>query len=436
MRVDGREPDQQRPVTIQTDFVRTAAGSCLIATGGTRVICTASVEDTVPPFLKGKGQGWVTAEYAMLPASTGTRKKRDGVKKDGRGVEIQRLIGRALRQAVDLKALGERTITLDCDVLEADGGTRTASITGAMVALTCAADRLVREKKLLVSPVIHQVAAVSAGIVEDVPCLDLCYQEDSRAQVDMNFVMNEKGEFIELQGTGEGRAFTGNELETLMSYGAKGIRELMDAQREALGKRAEQIAPKPLLLAATGNEHKLRELREMFRDFYTIAPMTDAGFFGPIDENASTFAGNAAIKAEAVCEATGLPAIADDSGLEVDALDGEPGVHSARYAGEHGNDEANNDLLLSRLEGKTDRSAAFRCALALKLPGKETLIAEGKCPGTILYERRGTGGFGYDPLFLYEPMGKTYAEMNEAEKNGISHRARAAEKMREIMAAL
>ena len=266
MRTDGRQPDEKRPVKIDIDFVRTAYGSCLIATGNTRVICTASVEETVPPFLKGQGKGWITAEYAMLPASTGERKKRDGIKKDGRSVEIQRLIGRALRQAVDLEKLGERTITLDCDVLEADGGTRTASITGAMVALTCAADRLVREKKLLVSPVIHQVAAVSAGIVEDVPCLDLCYQEDSRAQVDMNFVMNEKGEFIELQGTGEGRAFTGNELETLMSYGAKGIRELMDAQREALGKRAEQIAPKPLLLAATGNEHKLRELREMFRD--------------------------------------------------------------------------------------------------------------------------------------------------------------------------
>ena len=414
----------------------TAYGSCLIATGNTRVICTASVEETVPPFLKGKGKGWVTAEYAMLPASTTERKKRDGIKKDGRGVEIQRLIGRALRQAVDLTKLGERTITLDCDVLEADGGTRTASITGAMVALTCAVDRLVREKKLLVSPIIHQVAAISAGIVDDVPCLDLCYQEDSRAQVDMNFVMNEKGEFIELQGTGEGRAFSGSELDALMSHGRKGISELMAAQREALGERIAQIAPKPLLLAATGNEHKLKELQEMFRDYYTLAPMSDAGFYGPIDENASTFAGNAAIKAEAVCEATGLPAIADDSGLEVYALDGEPGVHSARYAGEHGNDEANNDLLLSRMEGRKDRSAAFRCALALKIPGRETLIAEGKCPGTILYERRGTGGFGYDPLFLYEPMGKTYAEMNETEKNGISHRARAAEKMREIMAGL
>ena len=416
-----------------TDFVRTGYGSCLIATGNTRVICTASVEEGVPPFLKGKGQGWVTAEYAMLPASTGQRKKRDGVHRDGRSVEIQRLIGRSLRQAVDLKALGERTITLDCDVLEADGGTRTASITGAMVALACAADRLVKEKKLLVSPVVHQVAAVSAGVVDDVPCLDLCYEEDSRAQVDMNFVMNEMGEFIELQGTGEGRAFTKEELDTLTAYGRKGIEELMAAQREALGERQAAIAPKPLLLAATGNPHKLKELRKMFGDFYTVASMEDAGFFGPIDENASTFAGNAAIKAEAVCEATGLPALADDSGLEVDALDGEPGVLSARYAGEHGNDEANNDLLLSRMAGKDSRSASFRCALALKIPGRDTLIAEGRCPGTILYERRGTGGFGYDPLFLYEPMGKTYAEMNDEEKNRISHRARAAEKMREIM---
>ena len=432
-RQDGRQPEEKRPVTIETDFVRTAYGSCLISTGNTRVICTASVEEAVPPFLKGKGQGWVTAEYAMLPASTTERKKRDGIKKDGRSVEIQRLIGRSLRQAVDLKALGERTVTLDCDVLEADGGTRTASITGAMVALTCAVDRMIREKKLLVSPIIHQVAAVSCGIVEDTPCLDLCYQEDSKAQVDMNFVMNENREFIELQGTGEGRAFSNEELTTLMSYGMKGVSELMMAQREALGERARHIAPKPLLLAATGNEHKLRELQEMFRDYYTIAPMSAAGFFGPIDENASTFAGNAAIKAEAVCAATGLPAIADDSGLCVDVLDGEPGVLSARYAGVHGDDEANNDLLLRRMEGKEDRRASFVCALALKLPGREPLIAEGSCPGTILHKRQGTGGFGYDPLFLYEPMGKTYAEMNAQEKNEISHRARAAREMAKIM---
>ena len=434
LRKDGRKPDEKRRAAIETDFVRTAYGSCLITTGGTRVICTASVEEAVPPFLRGKGQGWVTAEYAMLPASTMERKKRDGIKKDGRSVEIQRLIGRSLRQAVDLKALGERTITLDCDVLEADGGTRTASITGAMVALTCAVDRLVREGKLLVSPIVHQVAAISCGVVDDLPCLDLCYQEDSQAQVDMNLVMNETGAFIELQGTGEGRAFSREELATLMTYGEKGIRELMALQREALGEaRTAQIAPKPLVLAATGNAHKLKELQTIFRDYFTIRSMHDAGFTEEIDENADTFAGNATIKAEAVCAATGYPALADDSGLAVKALNGEPGVRSARYAGEHGNDEANNDLLLQRMEGAEDRSASFECALALKLPGEETLITEGHCPGRMLYERRGTGGFGYDPLFLYEPLNKTFAELNEEEKNSVSHRARACEAMCRIL---
>ena len=436
MRLDGREPDQKRQVSIVPDFVKTAAGSCLIATGGTRVICTASVEEIVPPFLKGKGQGWVTAEYAMLPASTATRKKRDGIKKDGRGVEIQRLIGRALRQAVDLKALGERTITLDCDVLEADGGTRTASITGAMVALTCAVDRLIAEGKLLASPLRHQVAAISAGLVENEPCLDLCYQEDSRAQVDMNFVMNERGEMIELQGTGEGRAFSRGELEKLLALGEKGIRELMAAQREALGERAKHLCARPVLLAATGNAHKLKELQEIFAEYYTILPMSAAGFTEDIDENGMTFAENAIIKAEAVCAATGLPALADDSGLSVTALGGEPGVYSARYAGEHGNDEANNDLLLKKMENITDREAFFVCALALKRPGEEPLVAEGKCPGVILRERRGTGGFGYDPLFLYEPLGKTFAEVNGEEKNAVSHRARACAAMKEKLAAL
>ncbi len=436
MRFDGRMPDEQRPVTIEPDFVKTAAGSCLIATGGTRVICTASVEETVPPFLKGKMQGWVTAEYAMLPASTSVRKKRDGIKKDGRGVEIQRLIGRALRQAIDLKALGERTITLDCDVLEADGGTRTASITGAMVALTCAVDRLIAEGKLPGSPLRHQVAAISAGVVGETPCLDLCYQEDSQAQADMNFVMNERGELIELQGTGEGRAFSRKELDQLLTYAEKGIRELMEAQRKALGDRARHLCAKPVLLAATGNAHKLKELQHIFEDYYTVLPMSAAGFTEEIAEDGDTFAANAVIKAEAVCAATGLPAIADDSGLTVTALHGEPGVYSARYAGEHGNDEANNDLLLRKMEKITDREAFFVCDLALKRPGEEPVLAEGRCPGVILRERRGNGGFGYDPLFLYEPLGKTFAQLNEEEKNAVSHRARACAALKEKLAAL
>lgn len=433
MRIDNRANDEARKVTIETDFVRTADGSCLIATGNTRVICTASVEENVPGWMRGKGTGWVTAEYAMLPASTGTRKKRDGIKKDGRSVEIQRLIGRALRQAVDMKLLGERMITLDCDVLEADGGTRTASITGAMVALTCAIDKLMKEGKLAISPIVHQVAAVSCGVIDGEPMLDLCYAEDSRAQVDMNIVTNEKGEYIELQGTGEGRAFSPDELATLTAYGAKGIANLMEAQKAALGERAKLICPKPALVVASGNAHKIKELQHIFGEYYTVVSMKAMGCDIDIDENADTFTGNAVIKAEAVCEATGLATLADDSGLAVDALGGEPGVYSARYCGHHGDDEANNEKLLAKMAGVTDRSAAFHCAIALKIPGKEALVAEGICPGVILHERHGNGGFGYDPLFLYEPLKKTFAELTEEEKNAVSHRAVASEKMLEIM---
>ena len=262
-RKDGRAADQLRAHEIVTDFVPTAAGSCLIRTGDTRVICTASVEEGVPPFLKGKGEGWLTAEYAMLPASTGRRKARDGIKKDGRGVEISRLIGRALRQAVDRRWLGERTITIDCDVLTADGGTRTAAITGGFVALCQAVDRLIRDGKLRESPIVHQIAAVSAGVVENTPCLDLCYTEDSSAQVDMNFIMNERGEYIELQGTGEGRAFTGDELSALCALGQKGCGELMALQRKALGRESLLPEGPHTLVLASNNAHKLNELREM-----------------------------------------------------------------------------------------------------------------------------------------------------------------------------
>ena len=429
MRFDGRKEDEGRKISILPGFVSTAAGSCLIATGGTRVICTASVEESVPAFRRESGLGWVTAEYAMLPASTGSRKKRDGAQKDGRSVEIQRLIGRSLRQAVDMKALGQRTITLDCDVLEADGGTRTASITGAMVALTLAVDKLIREGKLPASPIRHQVAAISCGIVGDAPCLDLCYQEDSKAKVDMNVVMNEKGEFIELQGTGEGRAFTPDELQTLIAYAKKGIQELMEAQRNALGDAAKWLCAKPWLIAASANQHKIQELQKMFSDYYTVLGMDQVGYTEDIDENADTFVGNAKIKAEAVSRATGFPTIADDSGLCVHALHEAPGVHSARYCGHHGDDEANNDLLLKNLEHETDRSAAFHCALVLETPGEEPKIAEGICPGVMLHARRGNGGFGYDPLFLYEPLGKTFAELTSEEKNEVSHRARACREM-------
>ena len=412
--------------------MQTADGSCLITVGATKVICTASVEEGVPPFLRNQGRGWITAEYAMLPASTGKRKQRDGLRTDGRSVEIQRLIGRSLRQAVDMTLLGERTITLDCDVLQADGGTRTAAITGAFVALTLAIHRWMQNGLIDRNPITTQVAAISAGVVEQQAMLDLCYREDSNAQADMNLVMNHRGEFIEVQGTGEGRAFSKRELETLTDYGRLGIRGLMRAQRAALQGRGQELLPAPRVVVATGNAHKLKELRAIFGGVCELITLQDVGFDTDIVENGDTFEQNAALKAEAVMRATGLPALADDSGLAVDALQGQPGVHSARYAGAHGEDGANNRLLLSNMQGKTDRRCRFVCAMALALPAEPTRVVRGECEGVLLDAPRGESGFGYDPLFLYH-TGKTFAEMGESEKNAVSHRANAAALMRDVL---
>ena len=232
MRKDGRQENELRLITMIRDFTDTKGGSVLISWGNTRVLCTALLEEGTMPFLKGTGKGWLTAEYAMLPSSTGNRKKRDYLKQDGRSTEIQRLIGRSLRAGVDLNKLGERVIYVDCDVLQADGGTRTASITGAYVAVALGVQKWLKEGRLEQDPMLHRIAAVSVGIVNDRPMLDLCYGEDSAAQVDMNLVMNEAGEFIEVQGTGEGRAFSRSELEELLSLAGGGIRTLMEKQQE------------------------------------------------------------------------------------------------------------------------------------------------------------------------------------------------------------
>ena len=240
-RANRRAADQMRPVCFDRGFTRHAEGSVLIAFGDTRVLCTASVDSTVPPFLRGRGRGWVTAEYGMLPRSTHTRMQREATRgrQGGRTLEIQRLIGRALRQAVDLDALGERTITIDCDVLQADGGTRTASITGGWVALADALDRLVRAGALSETPLIAQVAAVSTGIVDGQVLLDLDYSEDSRADTDMNFVMDNEGRFIEVQGTAEAVPFTEDELRQLTAVAAEGINQLTDLQNKA--RQSEQM---------------------------------------------------------------------------------------------------------------------------------------------------------------------------------------------------
>jgi ribonuclease PH len=237
LRRDGRAVDALRSVRFTRGFTRHAEGSVLVEFGDTRVLCTASVEDGVPSFLRGKGQGWITAEYGMLPRATHTRSAREAARgrQTGRTQEIQRLIGRALRAAVDLRALGDRTITIDCDVLQADGGTRTASITGAYVALAEACEALQVRRSLAASPLHGQVAAVSVGIVRGVAVLDLDYEEDSEAETDMNVVMNNGGAFIEVQGTAEGHAFRRHELDTLLNLAASGIGELCTLQAQAIG---------------------------------------------------------------------------------------------------------------------------------------------------------------------------------------------------------
>jgi ribonuclease PH len=234
MRIDKRDAAQMRPVTVTTDYLLTAEGSVLIEVGNTRVLCAASIEDSVPGFLRGSGKGWVTAEYSMLPRATATRTAREVSKgrASGRTMEIQRLIGRSLRSVVDMDVLGERSVILDCDVLQADGGTRTAAITGAYIAMSMALRQLVKFGTLKKSPIKDCVAATSVGIVNGEAMLDLCYQEDSRAEVDMNVVMTGAGQFVELQATAEKTAFDDSHLVSLLALARKGVSELIEVQRK------------------------------------------------------------------------------------------------------------------------------------------------------------------------------------------------------------
>lgn len=243
MRTDGRQTNELRPVTITTGVNKYAEGSVLIEVGETKVICTASVEERVPPFMKNQGKGWITAEYSMLPRATHSRNHRESAKGKltGRTMEIQRLIGRALRSVVDLQALGERTITLDCDVIQADGGTRTTSITGAFLALCLAVNKLSTNITFTKYPITDYLASVSVGVIQDQSMLDLAYDEDSKAKVDMNVVMTGSGQFVELQGTGEDAPFSRKELSELLELAEGGIAELIAKQREVLGEAAGLI---------------------------------------------------------------------------------------------------------------------------------------------------------------------------------------------------
>ena len=236
LREDGRQLNEKRPVKVTRNYTMFAEGSVLIEVGNTKVICTATVVEKVPPFLKNQGKGWITAEYSMLPRATGDRNMRESAKGKlgGRTMEIQRLIGRALRACIDLEKLGERTVTIDCDVIQADGGTRTTSITGGYIALEMAMRRLIEKRLLKESPLNANVAAISVGVVKGVPMLDLMYTEDSSAGVDMNVIMNDKGEFVELQGTGEESTFTRTELNDLLALAEKGIFELIEVQKKEI----------------------------------------------------------------------------------------------------------------------------------------------------------------------------------------------------------
>jgi ribonuclease PH len=249
MRISGRSNEMMRDVRIDLDYTKHSHGSVQIAVGDTRVLCTCSVEDKVPPFLNHMNQGWVTAEYGMLPSSTNTRSAREAVrgKQSGRTVEIQRLIGRSLRSVVNLSLLGNRTLLVDCDVIQADGGTRTASITGGFLALALAVIKLMDRKLLPFSPLLDYVAATSVGIIDGNACLDLDYREDSRAEVDMNLVMTGRGRYVELQGTAEKTPFSSEQLVQLQSLGEQGIRQLVQLQKSILGSRADlnRLFPQP-----------------------------------------------------------------------------------------------------------------------------------------------------------------------------------------------
>lgn len=236
MRVDGRKNEQLRQVRISRNYTKYAEGSVLIEVGETKVLCNVSVEEKVPPFLKGNGEGWITAEYNMLPRATETRKVRDiaRLKIDGRTMEIQRLIGRALRSVVDLKALGERTLWIDCDVIQADGGTRTTAISGAFIAMVDAVNKLHKKRAFKVYPIRSFLAATSVGIVNEEKILDLCYLEDSKAKVDMNIIMADDGKIVEIQGTGEESPFSREELNQLLDIGEKGIKQMIHIQKETL----------------------------------------------------------------------------------------------------------------------------------------------------------------------------------------------------------
>ena len=426
LREDGRKFNEERKIKITKDVNIYAEGSVLIEVGNTKVICTASVSEKVPPFLRGTGKGWVTAEYSMLPRATNERNQREASKGKltGRTVEIQRLIGRALRSAIDLEKLGERLITSDCDVIQADGGTRTTSITGGYVALALAMKKLLKDEILEENPLIANIAAISVGKIDSELMVDLKYSEDSAAEVDMNVIMNKKGEFIEVQGTGEESTFTRTELNGLLDLAEASIKRIINLQDKVIEQENLKI------FLATGNKHKIEEISDIFSDIENVEILSikDGVEIPEVIEDGKTFEENSKKKAVEIAKFLNMITIADDSGLCVDALNGEPGVYSARYSGT-GDDLKNNEKLIENLKGVENRKAKFVSVITLAKPNGETFSFEGEILGEIVDNPRGNTGFGYDPHFYVEEYQKTLAQLPEL-KNKISHRAKALEKLK------
>lgn len=438
MRHDGRYFDQLRNIKLETNVYKQPEGSVVVSFGDTQVICAATIEDSVPPFLKDTNTGWISAEYSMLPRATKTRNKRESTKGKlkGRTMEIQRLIGRSLRAVVDLDKLGERSIIIDCDVVQADGGTRTASITGAFTALRLAIDKLLQTKALNEDPIKEFAAAISVGILPDETCvLDLDYEEDSSCIVDMNLVMTESGRFIEIQGNGEEATFDRSQLNELLLLGEQGINTLVTKQKAALyAKKEAQSVDEQTVVIATGNPGKAQEFTSMFHKAgYKVKTMKDFPELPDVAETGSTFEENARLKAETIANILQCPVLADDSGLQVEALHGMPGVYSARFAGDQKNDAANNAKLLYELTEVPDeqRTAQFHCTLVFAAPKKESLVVEANWPGRIARIPQGDNGFGYDPLFIPKGSDISAAQLSESEKNRVSHRALALNKLQD-----
>ena len=414
-----------RPVKLTRGGLDHAEGSVLVEFGRTRVLCAASVAEEVPRWRRGSGLGWVTAEYAMLPRATNTRGDRESVKGrlGGRTQEISRLVGRSLRACVDYKALGENTIVIDCDVLQADGGTRTAAVTGGYVALADAVAWLRERKRTKGDPLLTSVAAVSVGVVDGEPRLDLCYEEDVAADTDMNVVCTAAGDFVEIQGTAEREPFSRDLLGQLLDLATKGCADLTHSSPKPWPVSADA------LVLATRNEGKLRELARILSS--RSSNRLDAFPGAPdVPETGATFEANALLKARAIAAYTKLPAVADDSGLCVDALNGMPGVLSARWAGQHGDDKANLELVLAQVADVPDArlGARFVCAAALVAPADGDAgewVVTGEVEGRLIRVPRGSGGFGYDPIFVPDGFDLTTAEMTPEAKDAISHRGRA-----------